>query len=456
MSKNISKTLLFLVIAVLLFSFSFCHAEEVKEATVTSAQNVETTGEVISSKKSEETEETSRLHEGDLYLFGTDIVMDKLVDGNAFIFGNNVTITGQVNGNLFVCANTLKFDNNPDTPDYKCYIRYSIFACANSIYYNAACNDLYVAANNLEATYDSYVIRDVKAAVTDANFKAAVGRDFDLTCGKVVFGEGEDIAVVYGNLRYSSPTEALIPEGMVEDVATQVTYNQIQENEEEKITSIEDIIIKLLTLIVTVVVIYTLSKLCTPKYVQKITTTKLAPLSLLKYFGIGLLGCFIACVVFFLLLFTAIGWKLAMIVALLFMLAIILSIPFFAAAITGALQRLLKSKHTAIFYLILILVSVLLIAITYIPFVGGFISFIITFVALGMFFHSFLPRPVLPEEKKEVAEVKEQPVKELEEKIKKEELATEKKKETKKVNNEINEVKPEEKKKTKKNKEEDK
>lgn len=424
MIKNISKILLFLLITVVLFSFSVCHAEEVKEATITSAENVETTGESVEATAGQE---DSRLHEGDLYLFDTDIVMDKLVDGNAYIFGNNVTITGQVNGNLFVCANTLKFDNNPDTPDYKCYIRYSIFACANSVYYNAACNDLYVATNNLETTYDSYVIRDVKAAATNANFKAAVGRDLDLTCGKVVFGEGEDIPVVYGKLRYSSPTEAVIPEGMVEDVQTQVVYNRIEEKEEKEATAFEDVLIRFLTFLATVIVVYTISKLCTPKYIDKIKNQKLSVLSILKYFGIGLLGSLIACIVFFILLFTVIGWKVSIIIVLLYILAIILSVPYFAVAVTGTIQRLMKNNNAAIFYLFLIIVSILFLVITYIPFVGGFISFIITFASLGMFFHSFLPHQVLPEEKKEVEEVKE-PVKELEEKVKQENIESVKKK----------------------------
>ena len=93
----------------------------------------------------------------------------------------------------------------------------------------------------------------------------------DLTCGKVTFGEGEDIPVVYGKLRYSAPTEATIPEGMVEDAASQIQYNQIKEEEKTDATTFEDILILFLTIIITAIVVYTLSRICLPQYTQKIT-----------------------------------------------------------------------------------------------------------------------------------------------------------------------------------------
>ena len=152
MSKKFSKVLLTtLLLIVTVASMSFCFATDAQVSNTTT----DTSDAATETLQEEEIDEED-IYNGDLYLFDNhDIVMDKLVDGNVFIFGNNVEVTGQVNGNLFVFANKLNLN--------ECYVRYSIFACAGSIYYNGACNDLYTASGNLEMTYDSYVIRDVKA-----------------------------------------------------------------------------------------------------------------------------------------------------------------------------------------------------------------------------------------------------------------------------------------------------
>ena len=171
MTKKISKLLIALLLIVLtVSSFSVCFAEvdgEKTKSVTTSNNEAVTTSETTGETSTEETTTEDEIHTGDLYIFENNAVMDKLVDGNVFIFGSNVEVTGQVNGNLFVFADTVKFNQS--------YIRYGIFACANKIYYNGACNDLYAAANNLEMTYDSYVIRDVKAVSSNAIFTAAVG-----------------------------------------------------------------------------------------------------------------------------------------------------------------------------------------------------------------------------------------------------------------------------------------
>ena len=200
MLKKFFKLLFFyLLIIITLSSLTICYADE---PVVTSETETITTSESEESSTSEQ-----EIYNGDFYLFANDIVMDKLVDGNVFIFGSNVEITGQVNGNLFVLAKTLKFN--------KSFVRYDIFACANSIYYDGACNDLYVATSNLEMTYDSYVIRDVKAIGTETILKSAIGRDVDLLANNKNFGEGENIPVIYGNLRYTANKEIELPEGIL-------------------------------------------------------------------------------------------------------------------------------------------------------------------------------------------------------------------------------------------------
>lgn len=393
--KNLKVLLTILLIVIMTFALSSTFVQAT-DAVVTSETSTDT--EATVNAESETTEE-SEIHNGDLYLFDNKVVMDKLVDGNVFIFGQEVEITGQVNGNLFVCANKITFDN--------CYIRYSVFACANSIYYNGACNDFYVASNDLEMTYDSYVIRDVKAAASNLTFRAAVGRDADLSFNKADFGEGENIPVVYGDLRYSAPTEATIPEGVITETGT-TTYSN-SATEDSSSTSVSEIIINFLVCIVTAIAVYLIIRAFIPKFSDKIDSEKLSAKKLLKGFGIGLASIVLFTIIFILLLISQIGLKLAFVLLAIFVLVCLISAPIFAIIVTNELKPVLKLDKKSIFILVLSLVSIILYGVTLIPVIGGIFSFILTPMAIGMLINMFIPHKELTdEEKTAIAEAKKQ------------------------------------------------
>lgn len=401
MSKKISKLLLaLLLIIVTVSSFSMCFATE---AAVTSETKQEASTET--------TEE--EIYSGDLYLFDNNIVMDKLVDGNVFIFGSNVEITGQVNGNLFVFANTVSFNES--------YVRYSIFACANSIYYNGACNDLYVATTDLEMTYDSYVVRDLKVVGSNVILKAAIGRDVDLISNTVDFGEGEKIPVVYGNLRYSANRELEIPEGVINGDGS-VTYTKPSELNTDSLSSISNTLIGFATCILTVLIIYTITKKLTPSFNEKLSNMKLSVVGLLKDFGLGLASIILVSIVFILLLITTIGAKLSIILVLLYATLCLVAVPALTIVITYVLKPLLKIEKTSIFCLILALVSVVLHGITLIPFVGGALGFIIKMIAIGLLIDMYIPHKELTDEEKIAIEEAKKQAKENKDKIKQEKL----------------------------------
>ena len=381
MSKKFSKILLttLLLVMVMLSSISVCFAteEQVDNTTTETAEN---------SEASDTTTEQQEIYSGDLYLFDSDVTLDKLVDGNVFIIADNVEIKGQVNGNLFVLANSINFN--------ECYVRYSIFACANSVYYNGACNDLYVAASsNLEMTYDSYVVRDVKALSSNVIFKSAIGRDVDLSCKKVDFGEGDNVPIIYGNLRYSANSEATIPEGVISgDGSATFTPAAVQ-----KTTSVKNIVIGFLTAIVTVLVVYSLAKVFAPGFVEKLSNTKVSLLGLLKALAIGLVSLVVVGIVSIIVLATFIGSKLVFILLALYVLLFILAVPTFTVVVTNTLKPVLKVDKTSMYYLVLVLVSVILYGVTLIPFVGMYLSIIITLLGLGTLIDMFLPKKELSE-----------------------------------------------------------
>lgn len=403
MIKKFSKVLLtLLLIITTLSAFSVSFADETED----------TSKAVTTSESAEEASSEDQIHNGDLYLFDNNIVMDKLVDGNVFIFGGNVEITGQVNGNLFVLADKVTFNEST--------IRYSIFVCANSVYYNGACNDLYVATNNLETTYNSYVVRDVKALSSNATFLAAIGRDVDLISNSVNFGEGENIPVIYGSLRYSADSEIEIPEKMISGDGT-VTYTKLSDTT-NNIDSIADILIPFITFIITVLVVYAIIKKFAPNFYNKLSSEKISFLKLLKAFAIGLLTIIVFAFLFVILLITVIGLDLAFILLALFILLCLMSVPVLTIVITNWLKPALKIEKTSMFCLILVLVSIIIQGLTLIPYASEIMIAIISSTALGLLINILLPHKELTEEEKIAIENTKKLAKENKEKRKKEKL----------------------------------
>lgn len=368
LKKNFKILAILLVVLTVISSFSLCFAdEEVQNETATTQTSEQPTEGTAEAKQNQE------VHNGDLYVFDTNVKMDKLVDGNVYIMGNNVEITGQINGNLFVLANSVKFDNS--------YVRYSIFVCAKDIYYNGACNDLYAASTKLEMTYESYVIRDVKAVSSNTILKAAIGRDVDLETNSLNLGEENQAPIIYGNFRYSANEEKNIAEGIVEG---EITYNaNTPKNNSKSIgEQVKSILITFVAVIVTAIVICLVLSKLSPNFVNNLTNNVTAG-SIIKTCLKGLAILALGFILAILLLISEIGIKLGFIVILALILIGLFATPLAAIYITNALKPVLKIEKTILYYVVLALVAIILQGITYIPVVGGIISIIVFLLGYG-------------------------------------------------------------------------
>ena len=397
MLKKLSKFLILVLLVFVVSSSSLiCLADEEHNH-----EEIDTSDEITST--------TPEIYTGDLYLLGNEVVMDKYVDGNVFIIGNKVKISGQINGSLYVLANQINFDTS--------LIRYSIFACANYVYYNNTGtyeNNVYIAANKLETTFSSYAARDFKIICSDLTFKSGVGRDADLICNTLDLGEGEDIPEIYGDLRYTANKEITIPENAV--IGSTTYTKQLYGN------SLIGILISFGTCIVTALAVSIILNKFNPKFVAKISNEKLSVLKIVKAFGIGLATIAIVSILVVLLATTTVGTFLAVILALLSVILYIIAVPTLVIKITNTLKPALKLEKASMFYLVIALVSIILHGITLIPYVGTLLGLIINIIALGLIVNVFLPHKELSEEEKLALEETKKIAKENKEKRKQEKL----------------------------------
>lgn len=393
----------FLTLSVLFsFSFNFISATE-SEPVTTSAETSDTVanseGSETSTDENQNNENSSQPNieevSGDLYLFDNNIEMNKYVDGSVFLFGKKVKVTGQVNGNLFVFADSVEFDN--------CYVRSSIFVCANDIVYNGYSNDLYATAQKLNMTFDSYVIRDAKISASEVTIKSAIGRDLDLSAKNVDFGSKalksdetntdensensedsetvDDVPIIYGNLRYSAKESLDLKDGIVEG---EVTYKKATSVSGAKVS---DVIFYLLKAVVTAIVVFLLLNKFASNFVNELSNKSWK--NVLLALGVGLVSMIAVAIVSSILVLTKVGAILGIVLISILVLLALISTSIVDIYVTKLICNSAKLDKKLYEYLILVGVALLIAAIKYIPYAGSILSLLIIAVGIGLLIYTF-------------------------------------------------------------------
>lgn len=372
MTKTKLKTLLSIFLMLILVS-SCCFATD---AQVTSEGNVDSNSEVTTNETSLEDTATTEWTNTDLYAIDDVVNVTNVVDGNAFIIGNEVTISGEIGGDLFVIANKLNIEGG--------YVYSNLFACANEITLNGVVYDLYSICNNFTLANNGFVYRDMRLTASNVNLQGRIRRDAYISCENMNLTQ--DLGtLIYGNLTYTSASEISIPEGVVSGTTTyNEEFNFNYEKEVSTFSVITSYALELLktlfyTLVVTLILLW-----LTPNYIEKVS--KMSTGKSFACLGIGF-GAFVAFFVFVIISIFLIISIVAIPVALIGVFASILvaySANAIASIFFGKLfTRLFKMEGKVKFVLFTLLSSAIIWAISLIPFVGGFLSFLIWLFGIG-------------------------------------------------------------------------
>ena len=211
------------------------------------------------------------------------------------------------------------------------------------------------------------------------DFLGAVGRNAFLTSTNYNFGEGEQAALIYGNLNYTSPNEITIPDGVVEGT---VTFNQAQPVDSNK--SIQEIVtanvFSLLKALLYTIIVYLLICWLAPKFVKKSAGYVSGKMG--AALGIGILASIVAIVASIGLLSTTITAPIAFTLFTIY--GLLMSISFATVAICLT-KKFAKDGGKGKTIGILVLVTIILWALTsLIPVASAIISLIVSFIGLGI------------------------------------------------------------------------
>lgn len=346
-----------------------------QEKAVETTQGNETTSETTQSTD-------NSMKKSDVYLTGDDVKVDYIVDGNLFILANTVTISSQIGGDAFICAKTINVEKEG-------YIYSNLFAAANEVNISGVVYDLYTTANTLNI--NGYVYRDIRTSSDTLNFSGVIGRNAYVYSKNIEISSNSDgqssvtnKATIYGDLNYSSSSEASIPEGTV---TGSVNYSPVTTSTKSK--SISSYILALGRFIVTVLVIWLLYLWLAPKFLEN--TGALLSKKLLPVIGSGILTPIIFVISFVLLLILGLTSNIAIIGTMLFAVLLMISNSTFVIAINNLVCKKFNiSKNTTTFG-VLIITSAVIWLLELIPVVGSILNFVIMIIGLGILVTAIIP-----------------------------------------------------------------
>ena len=346
-----------------------------QEKAIETTQGNETTSETTQSTD-------NSMKKSDVYLTGDDVKVDYIVDGNLFILANTVTISSQIGGDAFICAKTINVEKEG-------YIYSNLFAAANEVNISGVVYDLYTTANTLNI--NGYVYRDIRTSSDTLNFSGVIGRNAYVYSKNIEISSNSDgqssvtnKATIYGDLNYSSSSEASIPEGTV---TGSVNYSPVTTSTKSK--SISSYILALGRFIVTVLVIWLLYLWLAPKFLEN--TGALLSKKLLPVIGSGILTPIIFVIAFVLLLILGLTSNIAIIGTMLFAVLLMISNSTFVIAINNLVCKKFNiSKNTTTFG-VLIITSAVIWLLELIPVVGSILNFVIMIIGLGILVTAIIP-----------------------------------------------------------------
>jgi len=212
MSRHISKWSIALLVAVVM---TFSMSAPVLAADLRG-------GDVI-------TVASDEVVDDDLYIAGSDVVIDGTINGDLWAIGSTITVNGEVNGSIVAAGETVNINGT---------IAHAARLAGDKINVSGKVNgDLITFSNNVNVAskgsiggdflfgsgnvrIDGPVAGYIKGGGTEVAINSSVGEDVELQADKLILSPAANIG---GNLTYTSANEADIQSGAI--IAGQTTHN---------------------------------------------------------------------------------------------------------------------------------------------------------------------------------------------------------------------------------------
>lgn len=371
MLKNKFKTLLVLTITFILLFCPFVMAddEDIDEMDNEYAEETDT----ISGESQNDSSK-----ENDVYIFDNDVTLDYPVSGNVFIFANNVNIKSKIEGDLFVCAKNLTIEN--------AYVYNNVFVAAENFKLNGVVFDLYSACSKVDIGEDGYVYRDIHSGSNEINILGKIGRNAYIDCNKISLasdGDNSESATIYGDLNYSSTSEANISEDLV---GGKVNFTPMSV---KSTNTWKDILISIVTSIIFVVLVYLAITWLAPNFKKKLDDTLTKNIG--AVIGLGILALIVIPIIAFVLLITSVGATAALLLGTLYGVLLAISSTIFIIAISSIISNKVNVNNTFAKIGIVAGLTLIISLLKLVPYLSTIITIICVWLGTGIIVKQLLP-----------------------------------------------------------------
>ena len=305
---------------------------------------------------------------GDVYAAGGQVTVDGTVNGDVLAVGGTLTISGQVNGNVRAAGGQITINGT--------VVRNVTLAGGNlEVGSSGNINGNVVAASGTLLVAGG-IKGDLRAAGGTMTLTGPIGGNVDVADSQLTVGSG---AVIGGHLTYLSQANASIDSGAQ---TGPVTHSLPSQNQPTRLTRPSGLWTRLYWL-VEMVLIGALLLLLVPNYTQAVASSiQTKPWIAL---GLGFAGLILAPIAAVILLVTIIGAPIGLALMMRYIGALLLS-HIWVALLTGQLAaKALKTSSNV--YLALLVGAVVLTLVSWIPFLGPLVSFVVLLFGLGGFIY---------------------------------------------------------------------
>mgnify|MGYP004510719687 FL=1 len=307
---------------------------------------------------------TNKSVEHSMFTAGDDVSTNNNIKGIDFTAGNNLSINGSSEYGL-IAGNSINF---------KGLVTRDLFIAGNQIVVDSNANlarDLYVAGNKVTVSADikGNIFLVANEVIIDSK---KIDGDITLSGGKLTISNDTKIN---GTLKYNDNIEYSKTNASINKVKT---YH-VEEKTKDEISSVSDVLLKIITSFIVALVIYIL----VPATYNVLDDVKKD--NILKTFGKGFLFLIAVPIISILLMVSIICLPLGMIALLLYGMIIYLS-SIISSVYFGKLigSRCLKLDNVYLQILIGIIITTL---IKLIPMIGGLYSIIIIILGVGLIYN---------------------------------------------------------------------
>lgn len=317
--------------------------------------------------------------ENDIYLCEQKISIENNVNGNVYVIGKKIDISSDnINGNVFAIGQDVTI---------KGFVYGSIYVMGENVNIESTCTGtVYTLGKNITLGENITILGNLNVSADSLYISGNVNRELNAYVENINVSDKSEY-IGKGHVSYSA--ELVDPKGMLEELDV-----QLHEKTTEKVQGLKEVITigkiqsEVISAISTIILIGIMYLIIKNRQTEKTENyTHEIVISIVK----GFLWLVVTPIVSIILLCTVIGIPVALLAITIYVIAICISLPVASLRIAEMIFASKPKENKIILLLYAIGVYIIIKVVTYLPVIGGIISFLVVLYGIESLVKYFFP-----------------------------------------------------------------